>query len=329
MLTKAVGSGGFTYEVAESWERLPPGWEHADVADVAVDSRDRVFVLNRGDHPVIMYEPDGTFIGAWGEGFFTKPHGITIGPDDSVYCVDDGAHALYKFTLDGKLLLTLGTPGAACDNGYVFGEYLSIKFGGPPFNRPTAVAVAPNGDLYVSDGYGNARMHCFSPTGDLKFSWGEPGSGPGQFHIPHAVRLATGHRLLVADRENSRIQVFDLEGKYLDEWADTCRPDGVAIDHEGNVYVCDLGLRAGRYSFMPAPTEDDPPSRVSVFSSKGSLLSRWGSDDPCVPGSFFAAHGIAVDSRGDLYVVEVNYSAGGKAGLIPIDCHTVQKFIRS
>jgi sugar lactone lactonase YvrE len=318
-----------SYDVIDGWERLPAGWEHGDVADVAVDSRDRVYVFNRGDHPVIVFEPDGTFVGSWGERFFTKPHGITIGPDDSVYCVDDGAHAVYKFDLEGQLLLTLGTPGTPCDNGYVFGQYLSVKEAGAPFNRPTALAVAPNGDLYVSDGYGNARVHCFSPEGDLKFSWGAPGTGPGEFRIPHAVRLTADGRLLVADRENSRIQIFSLDGRFLEEWTNTCRPDGVAIDRQGNIYVCDLGLRAARYPTMPAPADDDPPSRVTVFSSTGSQLARWGTTDPCIPGSFFSAHGIAVDSRGDIYVVEVNYSAGGKAGVIPADCHTVQKFVRA
>jgi DNA-binding beta-propeller fold protein YncE len=329
MLTKTVGTGPFAYEAMDDWEHLPEDWEHGDVADVAVDSRDRVYVFNRGDHPVIIFEPDGTFFGAWGESFFTKPHGITIGPDDSVYCVDDGAHAVYKFTLDGKLLLTLGTPGTPCDNGYVFGQYMSVKEGGPPFNRPTALAVAPNGDLYVTDGYGNACVHCFSPGGDLKFSWGAPGSGPGEFRIPHAIRFMADGRILVADRENSRVQIFSQDGQYLEEWKDTCRPDGLAIDSQGNVYLCDLGLRAGRYPTMPSLTDEDPPSRVSVFSSTGSLLARWGSPEPCIPGSFFAAHGITVDSQGDVYVVEVNYSAGGKAGLIPANCHTVQKFVRA
>jgi sugar lactone lactonase YvrE len=328
MLTTTFGTGAFTYEVATGWERLPAGWAHGDVADVAVDSRGRVYIFNRGEHPVIVYESDGTFVGSWGEGKFTKPHGITIGPDDSVYCVDDGAHAVYKYTTAGQLLLTLGSPGIPCDNGYVLGQYLSVNASGPPFNRPTALAVGPNGDLYVTDGYGNARVHCFSSKGDLTFSWGEPGEGPGQFHIPHSITLTPANHLLVADRENSRIQQFDLSGAYLGEWTDTCRPDGVAVDRDGYVYVCDLGLRAGRYPTTPPRTHGDPPSRMSVFSPTGELLTRWGSTDPCIPGSFFAAHGIAIDSAGDIYVVEVNYTGGGNAGLIPLDCHTVQKFVR-
>src|ERR1700693_4474379 len=118
MLTNTFGSGALTYEVANGWERLPLGWAHGDVADVAIDSHGRVFIFNRGEHPVIIYETDGSFVGSWGEGKFIKPHGITIGPDDCVYCVDDGAHAVYKFTPDGRLLMTIGTPGVPCDNGY-------------------------------------------------------------------------------------------------------------------------------------------------------------------------------------------------------------------
>ena len=181
-----VGSGAFRYRVAEGWEQLPAGWRHRDVAGVAVDSRDNVYVFNRDEHPVIVYDREGRHLGSWGEGLFSVPHGITIGPDDSVFCVDTGDHTVRKFTTEGRLLLTIGTAGSASDTGFVE-DYRSIRQGGPPFNKPTNLALGPSGDLYVSDGYGNARVHCFSPDGELRFSWGEPGSGPGQFKVPHAI----------------------------------------------------------------------------------------------------------------------------------------------
>jgi hypothetical protein len=325
--TVTLGTDHFTYRVAAGWGRPPEGWQHGDVADVAIDSAGRVFIFNRGEHPVIIYEADGTFVGSWGEGIFTNAHGITIGPDDSVFCVDDGAHVVRKFTADGQLLGTIGNPGVKSDTGYVVGDYLSVKVGGPPFNRPTALAFGPDGDVYVSDGYGNARVHRFSTELELKSSWGEPGDGPGEFHIPHAIAATPDGRLLVADRENWRIQQFDLSGRYIGEFGNTCRPAGLAVDTAGNIYVCELGLFVGRYPVTPPPGEDGPPSRMSILSPTGDLIARWGTTEPSDPGSFFAAHGLAVDRAGDLYVAEIT-SSGVADGRIPADYPSIQKFVR-
>ena len=321
-----VGSGDFTYHVAEGWEQLPAGWSHRDVARVAVDSRDRVYVFNRGAHPVIVYDRDGRFLASWGEGLFTNPHGITIGPDDRVYCTDAGDHTVRIFTPSGTLLQTLGAPGVASDSG-IGDDYRSIRRGAPPFNRPTNLAIAPTGDLYVSDGYGNARVHCFSPDGALRFSWGEPGTGPGEFNLPHAVAVAADGRVLVADRENSRVQLFSPRGEYLTTWTDVSRPDDLAIDPQGHVFVVELSVNVGAWGKQP-PDLSAPPSRCSVFDLDGRLLARWGSHDPCAPGSFFAPHGVCLDSRGDLYVGEVTWTAGGRVGAVPEDCHTLQKLVR-
>ena len=147
-----VGTGDLRYEVVEGWEQLPAGWQHKDVAGVATASRDRVYLITRSDPRVIVYERDGSFVSAWGENEFTpRTHGITVGPDDSVYCVDDGGHVIKKFTPDGKLLLTLGS-GEPSDTGYDGSTVPSIQRGGPPFNRPTNLAVAPNGDLQPPPG---------------------------------------------------------------------------------------------------------------------------------------------------------------------------------
>src|SRR5262249_52037072 len=151
---------------------------------------------------------DGAFLSSWGEGQFIRPHGITIGPDDSVWCTDDMDHTVRKFTSDGKPLLALGTSGKASDTGATSMDFRSIRRAGPPFHYPPNLALSPGGELYITDGYGNARVHRFSPDGRLLSSWGEPGSGPGQFHLPHGIAVDTEGIVYVADRENSRIQLF-------------------------------------------------------------------------------------------------------------------------
>ena len=317
------------FEVIEGWEQLPAGYVHKDVDGVATDSRDRVYLLTRGDARVIVYERDGTFVTSWGENIFTpRTHGICIGPDDSVWTVDDGDHTVRRFTTDGKQLMVIGTPGVASDTGYDGKTVQSIQRGAPPFNRPTDAAVAPNGDLYVVDGYGNARVHHFTTDGKLIRSWGEPGTGPGQFHLPHAVFVARDGRVLVADRENDRIQFFSPEGEYLDQWTHVQRPTDLYIDRGGLVYVSELWWRVGQSSFVHGPIKYDLPGRLSVFDLDGNLLLRWCSADRCAAGNFIAPHTLCVDSRGDLYVGEVTYTYAVKNGLVPADAHTFQKFVR-
>src|SRR5262249_26447339 len=147
-----------------------------EVAGVATDSQDRVYVFNRGDHPLMVFNRDGTFVKSWGEGLFKRPHGIIIGPDDSVYCTDDFDHTVRKFTPDGRLLMTLGTSGQPSDTGATSVDFRTILRAGPPFHYPANVALSPEGNIFVSDGYGNARIHKFSSDGRLLSSWGEPGT---------------------------------------------------------------------------------------------------------------------------------------------------------
>jgi DNA-binding beta-propeller fold protein YncE len=233
-----------------------------------------------------------------------------------------------KFTPDGKLQLTLGNnAGKPSDSGYDGASITTIVRGAPPFNRPTNLAVAPNGDLYVSDGYGNARVHRFSSSGKLLASWGEPGTGPGQFMLPHGIAVDATGNVLVCDRESDRIQVFTAEGRFIREITDVQRPTQIVLAG-GLMYVSELGWRAGQRSFRTGPVERDLPSRVSVLDTNGIVVSRIGGPDPCAAGSFCAPHGLAVDSNGDLYVAEVVWTIAGKAGLVPPDCHTVQKLHR-
>jgi DNA-binding beta-propeller fold protein YncE len=327
-----VGSTPFTYQPAPHWEQLPRGWSFVEAVGVAVDSHDRVFVFNRGEHPVMVFDADGRFLTSWGEGQFVRPHGICIGPDDCVYLTDDQDHTVRKFTPEGRLLLTLGVRGRPSETGMGggdFPDYRAIRASAEPFNLPTNLALGAGGEMYVADGYGNARVHKFSPAGELLRSWGEPGEGPGQFNIPHGIGVDRNGRVIVADRENSRLQFFSPDGELLEEWTDVVRPCDVFIDAGGSVYVAELGRRAGLFPFMAADSQA-VGGRVSIFDSRGRLQARWGGGaDPMAPHDFFAPHDIWVDSAGSVYVGEVTWSAGGKRGMVPADCPTLRKFVRT
>src|SRR5438067_10454969 len=220
----------FRYRVDESWAIFPASGGAGEAVAVACDSHDRAYVFLRGPRPVQVFERDGTPVAAWGEGLFARPHGIFIGPDDTVYCTDDHDHTVRAFSPEGRLRLTLGTSGRPSDTGATSIDYRTIKRAGPPFHFPTNLALGPTGDLYVTDGYGNARVHRFAPDGRLLQSWGEPGSGPSQFHVPHGIAVDRDGTVYVADRENSRLQLFTAAGVYQGEWTDVGRPWQVFID---------------------------------------------------------------------------------------------------
>jgi hypothetical protein len=326
-----------SYELVPGWEQLPAAYTHLDVSGLGVDSHDRVYVLTRMQPRVLVYEPDGTFAGTFGEGLFTeRTHGLTVGPDDAVYCVDDGSHTVRKFRPDGTLVMTIGVAGVAADTGYdpvadgLYDRLLTIKRAGPPFNRPTNLAVAPNGDLYVTDGYGNARVHHFTPAGRLVHSWGEPGSGPGQFRLPHGICVCPHGRVLVADRENDRVQVFGLDGAFKEEWTHVQRPTQVCMDRHGLVFVSELAWLPGQRSFRRGVVGCYEPARVSIMDQRGEVLARLGTEHAEAPGSFWAPHALCVDSQGDLYVGEVawTFTVGGTAQPLPQGFHTLQKFKR-
>lgn len=283
-----------------------------DVGGLTVDSQDRLYVFNRSSHPVMIFDSNGNFLDSWGEGYFSRPHGSRFDHDGFLYCSDDIDHIVSKFTPDGKLIKVIGQKGVPSDTGYVPQEDLmarlrSITHGGPPFNRPTGVAFSSKGEFYVSDGYGNARVHKFSPDGDLLFSWGEPGSGPSEFMLPHNIWVDSLDRVWVPDRENSRIQIFDENGEYVTEWTQVIRPTDVFIDKNGIVYVSELAFR------------------ISIFSFEGELLARWGNEESDLSMDLFVApHAIAVDSKGDIYVGEVSMTSGK----VDKGSRTVQKFAR-
>ena len=321
-----VGSGKFAFEAIEGWGQLPPGWSYGgQVPGVAVDSQDKVYALNRGAHPVIIFDPEGRFLGSWGEGLFARPHGACIGADDTIYCVDDQGQAVRQFTLDGGPLRAI-TVEQPVDTGYKPGYLDSVVRSGPPFCYPTDLVVSASGDMYVSDGYGNARVHKFSPDGRLLLSWGDPGRGPGQFVVPHGLCLDREGRIYVADRQNQRIQVFSPERNFITQWTGVRCPNKMVIDDEDNMYVAEMGLVVRGNVDSPQFFPDGPHARVTVRDLSGGILAEWGARDPRGAGLYFAPHGIAMDSEKNLYVGEVSgaYSQGRAAPDKPV----LNKYVR-
>jgi hypothetical protein len=331
------------FELIPHWECCPQGdaYQHEDVAAVACDSRDRVYLHTRNGDRVSVYHEDGKFVGAWGDGLFRNAHGITIA-QDLVYATDNGDSVVRKFDLEGNLLMTLGTPGVVTDTGYGQrrGPYEihhneTVERSAGPFNSCCNTAIARNGDLFVADGYGNARIHHFSPDGRLLNSWGEVGTGPGQFHLPHGLALDNDENVIVCDRENDRLQVFDRGGRLLAIWTDILRPTHAVVDQDGLIYVTELWrpLEPGQGSFMHGYADQDLPGRVTVFRKDGRIVARFGDDSKnrAAPGNFIAPHGIALDSRGNLYVSEVSGTFGARTGRMPWEQtrgHQIQKFAR-
>jgi DNA-binding beta-propeller fold protein YncE len=314
-----VGSGAFRYQESRDWARLPAEWEPADFPGVAVDSRDNLFVLTRGASPVLVFGPGGEQLAAWAQGPIVAPHGIGIGPDDTVYIVDDLGHALHLFRPGGELIRTIASQRARDERDQVR-QVRSVAAAGAPFNMPTGVARGPEGQLYVSDGYGNARVHVFDEQGQLLFGWGEPGTGPGQFNLPHGIWI-DGDLVYVSDRMNRRVQLFDLEGAPRGAWEELRWPNNIAIDGAGVVYVAELGARwlDGREGDLTQPA-----ARISLRDRSGGLLASWEYD--AGEGIYAAPHGIAVDSRGDLYVSEVSHAYC--RGAAPRELPLLRKYTR-
>ena len=323
-----VGNATFQFQADNAWAQVPPEAQWQEAVGVAADSQGRGYVFNRGPLPLVILDRDGSFLGGWGQDLFNRPHGITVDQDDNLFLTDDLGHTVRKYSLDGTLLMDVGPCGTPAETGVEGMDFRTIKPGYGPYNIPTNLAVAPSGELYVADGYGNARVHRFTATGDLIQSWGEPGDGPGQFNVPHGIAVDHQGQVIVADRENSRLQFFTPDGTLIDTWDHVVRPTQLVVDDDGNLWVAELGTIAGMFPFVE-PAKEPVGSRMSIFSSTGELLARWGGgENPGSPGDFFAAHDLWLDPFGDLYVSEVVYSAGGRDGMVPADCPSLQKFTR-
>jgi hypothetical protein len=318
----SIGQNDYVYELAGGdYGALPDGWGYHETGGVAVDSSDNVYVFNRSDHPVIVLDREGNFLRSWGEGVFSVPHGAAAGLDDSIFLIDAGDHTVRKYGLEGTLLLTLGDAGKP-----------SGRMSGDPFFGPTHVAVHPgNGHIYVSDGYSNARVHEFDPGGGLVKSWGRSGTDPAEFNTVHNRAIDRDGWVYVADRENHRIQVFDSDGNYETQWNNLAMASCVCVDRANPIlylgeFFAGIGQNPGGVGNW---TGQRLGPRVTVLSTAGEVLARVG-EDPAGPeeGRFYAPHGIAVDSRGDLYVGDVSVSAYGMPRGIKGGLRSFQKLVR-
>ena len=274
-----VGMGDYKYEVVEDWAKLPDGESFAMVSAMAADSQNRIYAFQRKDPPIVIFDSDGNYLDSWGNGSFVLAHSIFI-EDDVVYITDRDSSVCLIYTLDGKPIQMLGRHGVHSDTGCENPGDLVPRAAGP-FNYPAEIIPSPSGDLYVADGYRNARIHRCSWDGQLKQSWGEPGkTDPGHFHLPHSL-VIHNDTIFLCDRENHRMQLFTLDGEFLDIWDDIQRPMDISVGKDGMLYVSEGGV-------------DGSSARVSVLDTDGTVLSRFDCRGP--------GHGSWVDGNGDIYV---------------------------
>jgi len=280
------------YEVDDTWGERIVLAGIGDVGGIGIDQNDNAYVFNRGPDPMIVLDPDGTVIARWGHDLFEQAHGVQMGPDETLYLTDSGNHTLTRCTLEGKVLLRIGLPG-------VKSEYMS----GKPFNRCTHSALSPEGDIYISDGYGNAAVHKYTSSGSHLFSWGGPGVEPGNFNIPHNIACDEDGLVYVADRESHRVQVFDGNGQYITQWNNLHRPCAFFYDSQRSQFIVgEAGPGMPINLHMPRLG-----SRLVFLDSEGVIQSTWGSQKIGEgPDEFLAPHGVAVDSVGRLYLGEVS-----------------------
>jgi DNA-binding beta-propeller fold protein YncE len=293
------------YRTIENWAKLPEGRSWGSTAGVTVDRNGNIWVAERcganscaGSNlaPILEFDPAGKLVTSFGTGMFIFPHGITADREGNIWVTDgDGkegkGHQVFKFSPKGKLLLTLGKSGTA-------------GAGEDTFNKPSAVAIAPNGDIFVADGHGgesNARIVKFTKQGKFIMTWGKKGSAPGDLNIPHALAFDSKGRLFVADRGNNRIQIFDQNGKFLDQWQQFSRPSGIFIDRNDVLYVADSE------SGSVAKDHGAWKRGIRIGSAKDGSVSAFIPDPNMVPNftGTSAAEGVAADAKGVIYGAEV------------------------
>ncbi len=315
------------YTPIPHWAKIPHGIWLREATSIAVDSQDRVYVFNRGNVPVLVFDTDGNLIDSWGTDdpdgadritvdpygnalqfwntWFWRPHGISCDHDDNLWLVDDVGNQIHKYSTTGELLLTIGSGEAA------------PRQSGDMFNRPTDAVVNPaTGDVFITDGYGNSRVHRFDGDGTHILSWGEPGTDDGCFNLPHNIAMLDDDLVIVCDRESHRLQVFTTDGSFVRQWQ-VHKATAVCVVGRGadaTVYVGEQG---------PAPVQRGVANignRVSIYDWHGNMIDRFGNPHfGQAPDQFLWPHGIAVDSRGDVYIAEVAYVEWGRNQSPPVD----------
>jgi DNA-binding beta-propeller fold protein YncE len=226
---------------------------------------------------VLVFDPDGKFLRSWG-GKLKRAHGLKI-VGDLAYMTDQVDCVAMVYTLEGRLIRKIGVSGQHSDTGCEDWHKLPLRAAGP-FNHPTEMMPGPSGDLYVTDGYRNSRVHRFSKDGELIQSWGQPGkTAPGDFHLPHSLAIAPDGTLYVCDRANARVQIFTPDGKFIGMWTGMGGPNDIARDKHGIFYLCE----------QASPTSKPA---ISVRDGNGAVLARW----EMVP-----VHGMGIDSAGNIY----------------------------
>jgi 6-bladed beta-propeller len=289
------------YHLVENWAQLPAGLAWGQVISVDPLPGGNILAFQRTDPPLLEFNPSGKLVKSFGDGMFVQAHGLTVDRDGFIWATDAQARngkgqQVFKFSPEGKVLMTLGTAG-------VSGE------GPDTFNGPSDVAIAPNGDIFISDGHVNNRVVKFSKDGKFIKAWGKKGSGPGEFNVPHTLAFDAKGRLFVGDRSNSRIQIFDQDGNFLEEWKQFGRPSGIFITND-TILVADSdsnnttnpgwkrGIRIGSVkdgsvtAFIP-DTQANPDSN-----------ERWYPNGPIISVTS-GPEGAAIDSLGNIYGAEV------------------------
>jgi streptogramin lyase len=294
------------YRTVEHWYHLPEGRTMGSTSGVAVAKDGHIWVAERCGvnscrgsklDPIMEFDSSGKLLRNWGSGIFDFPHGLTIDKDGNIWVTDGRGfegkgHTVWKFSPDGKVLMTLGKPGVAGD-------------GPDTFNEPNAVAVAPNGDIFVSDGHStgrnNARVIKFTKDGKFIKQWGGHGNGPGQFEMPHTLAFDSKGRLFVGDRGNNRIQIFDQDGKFLEEWTQFSRPSGIYIDAKDNLYCADSeSAETGTYAPHPGWKRG-----IRIGNIKDGKVVAFIPDPSPGTAVTTAAEGVTADANGVVYGAEV------------------------
>jgi len=282
------------YRIAEKWAQLPAGMQWAGVISVDPDAKDNIWVFHRSDPTILKFDPAGKLVASFGAGMFVQAHGMTIDRNGNVWVTDaqtkDGkGQQVFKLSPEGKVLMTLGKAGVA-------GE------GPDTFNGPADVVVAPGGDIFVADGHAamaNGRIVKFSKDGKFVKAWGKTGTGPGEFNVPHSIAMDSRGRIFVADRSNNRVQIFDQDGTFIDQWKQFGRPSGVYIDKNDTIYVADSQSNAAQ---NPGFTRG-----IRIGSARDGKVTAFIPDlhpDPDKNNNA-GAEGVTADSKGNVYIGDV------------------------